>query len=103
MTTPAITKSSRVSKKAGLFTESVIREMTREALKHGAVNLAQGTIDVRTRIALPQTHSRRQRQARRHITVQRIMRTGLICNRIDLDSSAHDLGKNFSAVSYQTN
>src|ERR687884_44717 len=34
-----------VSRKAGLFTESVIREMTREALKHGAVNLSQGFPD----------------------------------------------------------
>src|SRR4030095_1073002 len=36
---------SRVSKKAASFTESVIREMTREALKHGAVNLGQGFPD----------------------------------------------------------
>jgi len=35
----------RVSKKARSFTESVIREMTREALKHGAVNLSQGFPD----------------------------------------------------------
>ena len=34
-----------VSRKANLFTESVIREMTREALKHGAVNLSQGFPD----------------------------------------------------------
>ena len=27
------------------FTESVIREMTREAMKHGAVNLSQGFPD----------------------------------------------------------
>ena len=45
MTTPTVSKSSRVSKKASLFTESVIREMTREALKHGAVNLSQGFPD----------------------------------------------------------
>ncbi|HKP47095.1 MAG TPA: aminotransferase class I/II-fold pyridoxal phosphate-dependent enzyme [Pyrinomonadaceae bacterium] len=45
MTTPASSKSTRVSKKASLFTESVIREMTREALKHGAVNLSQGFPD----------------------------------------------------------
>jgi aminotransferase len=38
-------KRSRVSDKAGRFTESVIREMTREALKHGAVNLSQGFPD----------------------------------------------------------
>ena len=39
------TKASRISHKASLFTESVIREMTREALKHGAVNLSQGFPD----------------------------------------------------------
>src|SRR5215218_6340317 len=36
---------NRISKKAASFTESVIREMTREALKHGAVNLGQGFPD----------------------------------------------------------
>ena len=45
MTTPAASPSRHVSKKANLFTESVIREMTREALKHGAVNLSQGFPD----------------------------------------------------------
>jgi aspartate/methionine/tyrosine aminotransferase len=45
MTTPAHSQSRHVSRKAGLFTESVIREMTREALKHGAVNLSQGFPD----------------------------------------------------------
>jgi aspartate/methionine/tyrosine aminotransferase len=35
----------RVSAKAESFTESVIREMTRLAAKHGAVNLAQGFPD----------------------------------------------------------
>jgi aminotransferase len=34
-----------VSAKAGRFTESVIREMTREAAKYGAVNLSQGFPD----------------------------------------------------------
>src|SRR3712207_5636510 len=34
-----------VSEKASRFTESVIREMTREAMKHGAVNLSQGFPD----------------------------------------------------------
>jgi aspartate/methionine/tyrosine aminotransferase len=34
-----------LSAKAGQFTESVIREMTRLALKHGAVNLSQGFPD----------------------------------------------------------
>jgi len=45
MTTPALSNKGHVSKKASLFTESVIREMTREALKHGAVNLSQGFPD----------------------------------------------------------
>ena len=45
MTTPTISKNRHVSHKASLFTESVIREMTREALKYGAVNLSQGFPD----------------------------------------------------------
>lgn len=36
---------SPISRKAQRFTESVIREMTRLALEHGAVNLAQGFPD----------------------------------------------------------
>src|SRR5436309_14064976 len=36
---------TRVSAKAGRFTESVIREMTRLAIRHGAINLAQGFPD----------------------------------------------------------
>ena len=36
---------NRISKKAASFSESVIREMTREALKYGAVNLGQGFPD----------------------------------------------------------
>jgi aminotransferase len=40
-----VTKQSPVSRKAQQFTESVIREMTRLALRHGAVNLAQGFPD----------------------------------------------------------
>ncbi len=35
----------KISEKAGRFTESVIREMTRHAMAHGAVNLAQGFPD----------------------------------------------------------
>src|SRR5258708_29908697 len=42
-TAPSFTH--RVSRKASLFTESVIREMTREAIKYGAVNLSQGFPD----------------------------------------------------------
>jgi aspartate/methionine/tyrosine aminotransferase len=47
MTKPAPSehRHRQVSQKASLFTESVIREMTREALKHGAVNLSQGFPD----------------------------------------------------------
>jgi aspartate/methionine/tyrosine aminotransferase len=45
MTTPSVSKKHHVSKKANSFTESVIREMTREALKYGAVNLSQGFPD----------------------------------------------------------
>src|ERR1043166_4245634 len=45
MTTPVASKHRHVSHKASRFTESVIREMTREALKHGAVNLSQGFPD----------------------------------------------------------
>src|SRR5260370_4241333 len=45
MTTPAPSISKRVSHKATQFTESVIREMTREAMKYGAVNLSQGFPD----------------------------------------------------------
>jgi aminotransferase len=36
---------SRISAKAAQFTESVIREMTRQALRHNAINLAQGFPD----------------------------------------------------------
>jgi aspartate/methionine/tyrosine aminotransferase len=35
----------RVSRRAASFTESVIREMTRMAMEHGAINLAQGFPD----------------------------------------------------------
>ncbi|MDT5295074.1 MAG: hypothetical protein QOJ76_1954 [Acidobacteriota bacterium] len=45
MATPEAAKRSRVSEKASRFTESVIREMTREAIKYGAVNLSQGFPD----------------------------------------------------------
>jgi aspartate/methionine/tyrosine aminotransferase len=40
-----MTEKSHVSRKAQQFTESVIREMTRLAIRHGAVNLAQGFPD----------------------------------------------------------
>src|SRR5438128_10702788 len=45
MSTPQPSVSHRVSRKASQFTESVIREMTREAMKYGAVNLSQGFPD----------------------------------------------------------
>ena len=45
---------SRLSQKASSFTESVIREMTRLAQKHGAVNLSQGFPDFPAPIAIKQ-------------------------------------------------
>src|SRR5438094_8590797 len=45
MSVPVVSKQASVSRKASLFTESVIREMTREAMKYGAVNLSQGFPD----------------------------------------------------------
>lgn len=39
------TSKARVSQKAACFTESVIREMSREAVKYAAVNLGQGFPD----------------------------------------------------------
>jgi aminotransferase len=45
MTAPSTSTARYVSRKASQFTESVIREMTREAMKHGAVNLSQGFPD----------------------------------------------------------
>jgi aspartate/methionine/tyrosine aminotransferase len=45
MITSAANRKSRISRKAASFTESVIREMTREAMKYGAVNLGQGFPD----------------------------------------------------------
>ena len=59
MTTPSPSKNRHVSKKASLFTESVIREMTREALKYGAVNLSQGFPD----FAAPEDIKRRTKEA----------------------------------------
>ena len=41
----ALNISPRLSSKSALFTESVIREMTRLAIHHGAVNLSQGFPD----------------------------------------------------------
>ncbi|HEX8653275.1 MAG TPA: aminotransferase class I/II-fold pyridoxal phosphate-dependent enzyme [Pyrinomonadaceae bacterium] len=45
MPSSVTTRHTHVSHKASRFTESVIREMTREAIKHGAVNLSQGFPD----------------------------------------------------------
>src|SRR2546427_10140731 len=59
MTTPALSMSRRISHKASQFTESVIREMTREAMKYGAVNLSQGFPD----FAAPQDIKRVAMQA----------------------------------------
>ncbi|HEX3248989.1 MAG TPA: aminotransferase class I/II-fold pyridoxal phosphate-dependent enzyme [Pyrinomonadaceae bacterium] len=59
MTTPSISRTRHVSRKASLFTESVIREMTREAMKYGAVNLSQGFPD----FAAPDDIKRRAMEA----------------------------------------
>jgi len=45
MATPTFSKHRHVSHKASSFTESVIREMTRLAMDHGAINLSQGFPD----------------------------------------------------------
>ncbi len=45
MTRPVVQQKKLISDKAERFTESVIREMTRQAMLHGAVNLAQGFPD----------------------------------------------------------
>ncbi|MBX3279453.1 MAG: aminotransferase class I/II-fold pyridoxal phosphate-dependent enzyme [Acidobacteria bacterium] len=45
---------SRTSRKAKQFTESVIREMTRQAILHGAVNLSQGFPDFPAPVELKQ-------------------------------------------------
>ena len=45
MASEAGRQKSRISSKAASFTESVIREMTREAMKYDAVNLGQGFPD----------------------------------------------------------
>lgn len=52
-------KSERFrSRRAAHFTESVIREMTRLALRHGAVNLAQGFPDFEAPAALKEAAAR---------------------------------------------
>src|ERR1700720_2427429 len=58
---PTMAQISRrmLSAKAEQFTESVIREMTRLALKHGAVNLSQGFPD----FAAPEEIKEAARQA----------------------------------------
>ncbi len=47
MPEPNLTRQ-RISRKAASFTESVIREISREAVKYGAVNLGQGFPDWET-------------------------------------------------------
>ena len=49
---------TEVSARTGFFTESVIREMTRRALKRGAVNLAQGFPDFPAPVELKQAAKR---------------------------------------------
>src|ERR1700744_942770 len=50
----AITRKSFNSERTARFTESVIREMTRLAIQHGAVNLAQGFPDFAAPVDLKQ-------------------------------------------------
>src|SRR3989338_1500606 len=45
MAVEVVKQKHLTSEKADRFTESVIREMTRQAMLHGAVNLAQGFPD----------------------------------------------------------
>src|ERR1700747_524530 len=45
MTETATDKKHFLSDRVAHFTESVIREMTRQAMLHGAINLAQGFPD----------------------------------------------------------
>ncbi|HEX9961616.1 MAG TPA: aminotransferase class I/II-fold pyridoxal phosphate-dependent enzyme [Pyrinomonadaceae bacterium] len=52
-------EKNRISRKAASFTESVIREMTREAMKYGAINLGQGFPD----FAAPEDIKQRAMQA----------------------------------------
>ncbi len=58
MTQTKISKN-RISRKAASFTESVIREMSREAAKYGAVNLGQGFPD----FAAPEDIKKRAQEA----------------------------------------
>lgn len=58
MTQTKISKN-RISRKAASFTESVIREMSREAAKYGAVNLGQGFPD----FAAPEDIKRKAQEA----------------------------------------
>jgi aspartate/methionine/tyrosine aminotransferase len=58
MKQPNISKN-RISKKASSFSESVIREMTREAIKYSAVNLGQGFPD----FAAPEDIKRKAQEA----------------------------------------
>ena len=53
------TSASRISTKASQFSESVIREMTRQAMLHNAINLAQGFPD----FAAPEELKRAAQQA----------------------------------------
>jgi len=55
----AVQQKHLTSEKADRFTESVIREMTRQAMLHGAVNLAQGFPD----FAAPEEVKRAAQQA----------------------------------------
>ena len=55
---PAANQRSKVSHKASLFKESVIREMSRLAVKHKAINLAQGFPDFAAPLELKEAAAR---------------------------------------------
>jgi len=59
VTTDRVRHKRHTSEKAERFTESVIREMTRQAMLHGAINLAQGFPDFEA----PEEIKRAARQA----------------------------------------
>src|SRR3989338_7258478 len=59
MAVEVVKQKHLTSEKADSFTESVIREMTRQAMLHGAVNLAQGFPD----FAAPEEVKRAAQQA----------------------------------------
>ena len=71
-------QSPKLSAKAEQFTESVIREMTRLAMQHNAVNLAQGFPDFRAPAEIKEApragHRRRHQSVRHHLGREAVAR-----------------------------